>query len=73
MEEKNKIFIHRGLLGLPVATEIDVTGEDAEFIRKDLILDWMDKEYDAAYGSALVELVGARMVLKKLKAYINSL
>lgn len=73
MEIKDKLYIHYGLLGIPAAAEINVTGEDIEYIKKSRIMDWMDERYAAIYGSTLKEHEGARMVLQSLRRYINSL
>lgn len=43
----DKIYIHRTIhLGLLSAAEIDITGQDAQYIRKDALLEWLRKEYE---------------------------
>ena len=37
----DKIYIHRTIhLGLLSASEIDITGQDEQYIRKDALLEW---------------------------------
>lgn len=41
MKAPDKIYIHRTVhLGLLSAAEIDITGQDAQYIRKDALLEW---------------------------------
>lgn len=38
----DKIYIHRTVhLGLLSATEIDISGQDEQYIRKDALLEWL--------------------------------
>jgi len=41
MNTPDKIYIHRTIhLGLLSASEIDITGQDEQYIRKDALLEW---------------------------------
>lgn len=41
MKAPDKIYIHRTIhLGLLSASEIDITGQDEQYIRKDALLEW---------------------------------
>ena len=41
MNAPDKIYIHRTIhLGLLSASEIDITGQDEQYIRKDALLEW---------------------------------
>lgn len=42
----DKIYIHRTIhLGLLSASEIDITGQDEQYIRKDALLEYLRKEH----------------------------
>ena len=43
----DKIYIHRTIhLGLLSASEIDITGQDEQYIHKNALLEWLRKEYE---------------------------
>jgi hypothetical protein len=49
----DKIYIHRTIhLGLLSASEIDITGQDEQYIRKDALLEWAKAYKEEADASA---------------------
>ena len=50
MKVPDKIYIHRTIhLGLLSASEIDITGQDEQYIRKDLVDEMVKSAEDHAY------------------------
>lgn len=46
METPDKLFVHTGRLGFLCASKINITGNDSEYIRKDALLDYLQKELE---------------------------
>jgi len=47
MKAPDKVYIHRTIhLGLLSGSEIYITGQDEQYIRKDTLLKWLQKEYE---------------------------
>ncbi len=67
MKAPDKIYIHRTIhLGLLSASEIVITGQDEQYIRKDALLEWLDGKltiegategYVGGYDSALKDVI----------------
>lgn len=49
MNTLDKIYIHRTThLGLLAASEIDITGQDEQYLRKDALLEWLKMKTETA-------------------------
>ena len=56
MKAPDKIYIHRTFhLGLLSASEIDITGQDEQYIRKDTLLEWVKEIKRICKGAEPIE------------------
>ena len=63
-----EIYVHRTVhLGLLSASEIDVTGNDVKYIRKDVLIDLLQAELAEAARYSQGAANGIRSVIDKVK------
>lgn len=68
MKTPDKIYIHRTIhLGLLSASEIDITGQDEQYIRKDALMEWAKEHYDKF--KFLYNIKRASVVYDKMDTY----
>ena len=69
MKVPDKIYIHRTIhLGLLSASEIDITGQDEQYIRKGLVDEMVKTAEDHAYFAGQEKLRGKLLEWAKEKA-----
>ena len=65
MNAPDKIYIHRTIhLGLLSAAEIDITGQDVQYIRKDTLLEWAKEMKKICKGAEPIEKAYQTMIDK---------
>ena len=68
MKAPDKIYIHRTIhFGLLSASEIDITGQDEQYIRKDALLEWA-KEKAEDYRETTNIRRSFEMMIRKIES-----
>ena len=74
MKAPEKIYIHRTIhLGLLSASEIDITGQDEQYIRKNALMEWAKETYKATENNNEISELFKQGALFELHKVINKI
>ncbi len=74
MKAPDKIYIHRTIhLGLLSASEIDITGQDEQYIRKNALMEWAKETYKATENNNEISELFKQGALFELHKVINKI